>query len=153
MKKAFTLIELFVSMTILSFIVIGIFAVFNASDMSWNQQNTFIALQQQARHAIDVMAREIRQSDSSTITIDVAGDGITFSIPASSQSISYSLNGTQIDREHPPGTQKTVAHDIGALQFTLTGDTVTIAVTATRMDNRARTFSFALAEKVFLRND
>jgi prepilin-type N-terminal cleavage/methylation domain-containing protein len=107
MKKGFTLVEILIAVGIFTFIVAGIFAVLNVANLSWRSDMGLVDLQQQTRHAVDVMVRELRQAKQETLRpISITPDGgqITFFIPGSSNSVSYYLQGNQLLREHPVGT-------------------------------------------------
>lgn len=119
MKKGFTLIEVLVSVAILSFIVAGIYAVLNMANKTYNEDMGLVDLQQGARQAMDGMTREIRQSGRSSpysMNIDTNGS-LTFSIPSIS-SIIYRLdnNFPQIIRQLG-STNKVLANDINTLNF------------------------------------
>jgi len=73
MRKGFTLIEILVSIAILSVVIAGIFAVLNIGDMTWHSDMGVVNLQQQARQAMGSMVREIRQASDITISDSDAG--------------------------------------------------------------------------------
>lgn len=162
----FTLVEILVTFAILSFIMGGIFAVFNVADMSWNQDTGTLWLQQQARQAMDGMIREIRQAKKEAgrpVTITAGNETLAFYIPGISNPVSYYLENNQIVREHPAGTKKILANDIGNLSFCCWHNGVCDAVcsnfniieiklTATKTV-RQRPLSFNLTEEVRLRNE
>lgn len=150
-SPALTFSEVIVSVAILGFLSIAVVSVLNMGDITWRSETTLVQLQQHVRLAIDGMSRELRQSNSSDITI-TGGSQIDFYIPDVSNVITYSLSGNQIIREHPSGTSKILARNIDSLSFSLSGDTVTIDVSATG-STRGRDLNFSLREKVRLRND
>jgi prepilin-type N-terminal cleavage/methylation domain-containing protein len=156
-KNGFTIIELLISITIFSFIIIAIYAVFDLGNLSWNQQQVAVELQQNVRAAIDGITREIRHSDYSEIMItDIDSDGnneIQFSHPGSNDEIYYYLQGNQIIREHPPGNNaKVIANYITDLGCSLSGGLITIYIKGQKQDNSQRVANFALEEKIASRN-
>ena len=68
--RGFTLVEVLVSLLILSIVLAGIFAVLNVGQMNWNSSMSSLDLQQQVRQAMDGMSKEIRQSSFSNININ-----------------------------------------------------------------------------------
>ncbi len=170
---AFTLVEVLVTALILTFIIAGIFAVLNVADISWHTDMGLVELQQQARLAMEVMIREIRQSGrlSYNIAVDANGTGITFSIP-NMLNIRYYLDTTshQIIRQQPvdTGTSKILANDIDSLSYCwwdgvdccddqiLLEDCSNLYVLKIQLRAtttvRQRPLAFSLTEKVRLRN-
>lgn len=167
MKKGFTLIEILVSIAILSIVIAGIFAVLNIGDMTWHSDMGLVDLQQQARQAMDSMVREIRQTNTNpvegNISIVLASE-ITFSIPPQNYGdawigpIRYYLDTQkdQIIREYPTGTTKVLANDINSLNFSLSGNVITIQLSAEKtVRNRVLSFPLTgtLTEQIKLRNE
>ena len=172
--RGFTLVEILVSLLILSVVLAGIFAVLNVGQMNWNSSMSSLDLQQQVRQAMDGMSKEIRQSSFSNITINPDQGAINFTVPIDittnpitySSTINYYLNdNSQIVREHPSGTTKILANDISNLSFCCVG---IVAANCLDYDNstavqiyvegnktvRGRTYlPFNLTEQVRLRNE
>lgn len=119
----FSLVEILVSILILTFIAAGVFEIFILGDRTYFMDMGLLDLQQQARQAMDGMTREIRQTDNSDIII--SNSTIEFIIPNNITSgsttyydpIDYYRNGNNIMREHPVGTLKILASDINSLSF------------------------------------
>lgn len=179
MKKGFTLVEILVSIAILSFIVAGIYTVLNMANKTYDEDMGLVDLQQQARQAMDGMTREIRQNSSSDIII-TDGDGtvgnpgpvINFKIPNSSYCFRYSLNSNhQLVREilicSPESllSQQALANNIDSLSFSRSGTgintIVEISFNSEKTSSLGRTLCFPspcedprriLREKVWLRN-
>lgn len=168
MKKGLTLIEILVSIAILTIVIAGIFAVLNLGDMTWHSDMGLVDLQQAGRQAMDGMVREVRQSRTSDITISEPGPDtgakIQFIIPLDittdpitySETISYYRNSSnQLIREYPQGETKVLANYIDSLSFSLSGYLVQIQLSAEKTV-RNRTLSFPLTgvftEQVKLRN-
>ncbi len=136
--KGFTLIEVLVTTVILTFIIAGIFAVLNVADMNWHSDMGLLDLQQQARQAMDVMVKEIRQSTQDTslcpsgITRANLNAKISFYVvpqiyggscvgPISyyrdTQDLNYDGVTDQLIREYPQNTRKILANGITTLSF------------------------------------
>ncbi|MFH1767728.1 MAG: hypothetical protein ABH858_01020 [Candidatus Omnitrophota bacterium] len=150
-RDGFTFSEVLVSAGIMGFLALTIFAVLNVGGNLWQTDMILIELQQQSRLALDGMVREIRQSKSSNITISDGGARIDFTIPNVTNTISYYLSGAQIIREHPAGTTRLLANNVTSLQFSLSGEVVTVNLQAGKT-YKGRLLPFFLVEKVRLRN-
>ncbi len=147
-----TLIEVLVATVVLSLLVMGVLAVLNISDMTWNTDMALVELQQQTRQAMAGMIREIRQADS---VISAGGTTITFSTPgATAGNIIYSLNNGQVIRTYN-SVASVLANNINSLSFLDSSGVVEIRLQAQKsVRGRAITFPITgnLIEKVRLRN-
>jgi prepilin-type N-terminal cleavage/methylation domain-containing protein len=160
--KSFTLIEILVSLAILSVIIGGIFSVFNIADKTWNLDTGFVELQQTIRPVMDGMVREIRQSNPSNVTLSSGGAMVTFKVPDVTSNISYYLSADEIIREHPIGTTAVLVDEVNSVCFcwdntnntctTTCSDFFTVRLEATK-NVRGRILPFTLSERVRLRNE
>jgi prepilin-type N-terminal cleavage/methylation domain-containing protein len=172
--RGFTLIEILVTSLIMAVIIGGVLAVLKAADITWNQGQGVLGLQQQARQSLTVMEREIRQSNSNNISITNGGANIEFFIPTDittssvtySQHIKYYLSGSQLIREHPIGTTRVLGNNISSVVFCCwqgaacgtdcSGSTILSISLAAGQTVRGRPLNFPLSglltEKVRLRN-
>lgn len=124
-SNGFSLLEVLLSLVIFSVITAGIYMVLNVGSRSYNSDMGLLDLQQQTRQAMSGMIGELKQSNSSNMTISEAGAKIDFSVPTdittnpvtSSSLISYYLSDNQLIREHPAGTLRVLANDISSLNF------------------------------------
>lgn len=76
-----TLVELVVAVTILSLIMVAFYTVFKIGSKAYETGEKRVELIQNARVALDMMASQIRQALSSTLSIDSSGKWITFYAP------------------------------------------------------------------------
>ena len=150
--KAFTLLEVLVSVVILSLIITGIYSVLNVGNITYNIDLGILDLQQNARQAMDWMVREIRESSPPNIEIGGGNNQITFDTP-NEQDIQYYRNTqeNQIIREYPTGTTRILANNIEGLNFYLNGNLLEILVTAGKV--QTQDLNFFLKEQVRLRNE
>lgn len=166
MNRGFTLVEILVSIAILSIVILGIFSVLNLGDVTWHSDTGLLYLQQGVRQAMESMIKEIRQSRSSDMAISEPGpnDGsrIQFKILLDinnntySDFITYYRNSdNQLIREYQSATQ-VLANDINSLNFSLSADMLETQLSAQKTV-RGRVLSFpvtgALTEQVRLRNE
>ena len=150
--KGFTLVEILVGLFILSVAIAGIYAVLNIGNMTYYIDMDFLDLQQNARRAMDLMVKELRESSPGDIQITAGGGHITFDT-LNELGIEYYFNtqDSQIIREYPPGATRILANNIETLNFNLSGNLLDIQVTARRAQRRD--ISFLLREQVRLRNE
>ncbi|MGE5197241.1 MAG: PilW family protein [Deltaproteobacteria bacterium] len=124
--KAFTLVEVLISVLILSMVVVAMFTVLNTGNVTYYADMGYLDLQHQVRAAMDGMIREIRQSRSKDVSVSGGGTTVEFKVPVDvlvypavySDTVKYYLNDSnQIIREHPTGITKILANNIDSLNF------------------------------------
>lgn len=160
--KGFSLVELLVSLVILSIVLGFIFSILHSGKTTWETADTVIEVQQQARQALDFMVKELRQSSDSVIS-GVPDDGsnytsVSFSIPTQwndtagqidwSPTIEYSLVNNQIFRNASDGQPPYLANHINSLIFRRQATNV-IEVFIEALKNER---GFSLNSQVTLRN-
>jgi len=90
-KQGFSLIELMVTITILSIIILGLVTFFTGGTRSWISGQSQIKAQRETRQVMDQMVREIREAD----LIDTSSNSgsLSFTTPFDSgEIIAYSYN-------------------------------------------------------------
>ncbi|MBF0122794.1 MAG: hypothetical protein HQL21_05240 [Candidatus Omnitrophica bacterium] len=152
-RGGYTLPELLVSVSIFTLLIFGLSGIMQTGTAVYFQDSTLLDLQQQARNGMDRIVREVRQSNSSAITvIDAQSDRIQFSTPTKAN-IQIYRNGNLLVREYPLGTApQTLATDITYLKFTKSGVQLFLDIRAERTAYQ-KTFSFPLREEIKLRNE
>lgn len=105
-QKGFSLIEMMVVVVILGLIVLGLVTFFTGGVRSWMSGQSQLEAQRNARQAMDIMVREIREGESvssgttTSITVDIPALG---SDPAGSVTYTWSgISGDPINREGNP---------------------------------------------------
>lgn len=158
MKKGFTLVELLVSITLLTIIIGALIAVFNMGRHVYEANEGMLSMQRIIRQSLEGMATEIRQSSLSDITVGGGGTTISFIVPvtldplAYSSSIEYYVDGNnQLVREHPNGTTKILATNIDSISFTVTGDIVDVVVQGT-VELKNDDLNFTINKRITLRS-
>jgi prepilin-type N-terminal cleavage/methylation domain-containing protein len=161
MDKGFTLVEVLISVAILSIIFAASYAVLLTGQNTWFVGQDMLGLQSQLRLGSSCIIREFREAASFSITpVDADDDILTFRTP-NEASISYyrdinDLNNDsltdQIIREYPSGTIRVIANNISSLHFSSSGKLLQINITAAKT-SRGRTLQLSLAEKVIGRNE
>lgn len=99
-EKGFSLIEMMVVVVILGLIVLGLVTFFTGGAKSWVAGQSQLKAQREARQAMDIMVREIREGENVKTGSD--DDTIVVSIPALGSEVAYevtySLSDTKIKR-------------------------------------------------------
>ena len=153
-KEGFTFAETMVSALIFSILAIAILSVLIVGQKAWHSDTGKVELQQQARLAMDGMTREVRESSSAGITQPADGANsarLDFTVAESAGTISYYLDGNQLIREYPAGTEKILAGDVETIDFSLSADVLTIQLDLGKTVYGAD-LNFSLKEQVRLRN-
>ena len=153
-KEGFTFAETMVSALIFSILAIAILSVLIVGQKAWHSDTGKVELQQQARLAMDGMIREVRESSFAGITQPADGANsarLDFATSESGETISYYLDGNQLIREYPAGTERILANDVEVIDFSLSGDVLTIELDLGKTVYGAD-LDFSLKEQVRLRN-
>ena len=150
-NKGFTFAETMVSALIFSILAIAILSVLVVGQKFWHSDVGRVELQQEARLAMDGMTREVRESKSTDISVS-GGSRIDISnYPGASGTIAYYLQNGQLIREYPAGTEKILTGDAQTVDFSLSGDILTIQLGLGKTVYGAD-LNFSLKEQVRLRN-
>ena len=135
-----------IAMAIFSIILGAIYSVLSMGRTSYYTGDIQIAVQQEARKAMDKMTREIREASSVNLS-----DNYPFLIQASR--IKYEINSGQLQKIVEGGSTTVLANDVGNVQFTLIGgDMVYITLTTQKNTVSGRSLSADLTSQVKLRN-
>ncbi|MBU1087070.1 MAG: hypothetical protein KKD05_06075 [Candidatus Omnitrophica bacterium] len=155
--KGFTLVELMVSILIMTGMVIALFAAFEVGRNVYDSNQGLMEKQRIIQQTMGAMVKEIRQAKLSDITLSNGNTRIDFIIPTgvnpltNSSNIRYSISNNQIVREHPPGNQQVLAINVDSLIFDLSGNLLEIEIQA-RISLRTGDMVFTVKEKVSLRS-
>lgn len=119
-QKGMTIIELMVTMAILSVIILGLVVFFSGGVRSWITGQYQLEAQRNARQAMESMVREIRHGE--TVDISSTPTSILFKTPFNgSPNIRYHLNtGTGILYRN---TTNPIIDDVLSLSFTYLDNT------------------------------
>jgi prepilin-type N-terminal cleavage/methylation domain-containing protein len=100
--KGFSLIELMVVVTILSFMVLGLVTFFTGGARSWISGQNQLKAQREARMAMDIMVKEIREGKSVVNEVEHESyeNGVTISFPAAlgGGMVTFELVGNSVKR-------------------------------------------------------
>lgn len=161
MDKGFTLVEVLISVAILSIIFAGSYAVLLTGQNTWFVGIDTCELQAQLRLGSSYIIREFHEATSFSITpVDTDDDILVFTTP-NEASISYYRDISdsnndgrtdQIIREYPSGTRRVISNNISSLSFSSLGKLLQVNIAASKT-SRGRTLQLSLAEKVRGRNE
>jgi len=102
-QKGFSLIEMMVVVVILGLIVLGLVTFFTGGARSWMSGQSQLEAQRNARQAMDIMVREIREGDSITSGSNATSITVNY-LTLGKSSVTYSLSSgtTTIKRDTTP---------------------------------------------------
>jgi len=95
-KKALTLVELMVAMAIAAILILTVVTVLLMAYRAWNTNNAYVSLRRDAAFAMEIMARDIRESTLNDID-DSTGLSIEDEKNIKGYSVDYTLSGTTLD--------------------------------------------------------
>lgn len=162
--RAFTLIEILISVFILSVVFSGVYMFLNMGEITYSADMGLLELHQQTRQAMYWMVGELRQT-TGIPDISSNGERITFNTFTAS-GIQYYRDATQnqIIREYPTGTPRILCNYITSLSFCCWHDTTSSCDTSCSDSNLVKIqlnadktikgggLSSSLKEQVRLRN-
>jgi type II secretory pathway component PulJ len=154
-QKGFTILEAVMSLTILSFLLLGVYGVLHTGNIVYTKDSYLLEMQQQARSAMDRIVRDIREGSSPVITtINSSVDTLTFNTPSSTGAQYYLSGATLMRRPSTNGAAAPVASNISLLKFTDSSPVLEIRTQASKsLYDNTLTISFPLREKVRMRNE
>ncbi|MCG8430606.1 MAG: prepilin-type N-terminal cleavage/methylation domain-containing protein, partial [Candidatus Omnitrophica bacterium] len=140
MRKGYSLIEVLVSVAILTILAIAVYDVLLVGQDTFYAGIGKVDLQAQVRLSFTWITRELREAGSFNITaLSATDDRLSLDTPNEIGILYYrditDANGdgltTQVIREYPSGTRRVVANSITSLTFTPSGgNTVTVSANA-----------------------
>lgn len=101
-QKGFSLIEMMVVVVILGLIVLGLVTFFTGGVRSWMSGQSQLEAQRNARQAMDIMVREIREGDSIVSGSNATSITVNYLASFGKSPVTYNLSGTTISRDGTP---------------------------------------------------
>ncbi len=148
-ERGFTLTELLVATAVIGTVMAGVFVIHRGGQQVYLFGSSRVESQQNARVALDLLARELRSSTS--ITTLGSGTDITFVWTDDANvahTIRYALNGTALSRTVDGATTPLIGgvqsfemtyystHDVGSGTYTQTTDPKLVRVITLRLRTR-----------------
>jgi prepilin-type N-terminal cleavage/methylation domain-containing protein len=149
-QNGFSLIEMMVVVCILGLIVLGLVTFFTGGARSWIAGQSQLEAQRNARQAMDIMVREIREG--SNFTIGPSSNSVTISYLSSffKDPVTYKLSGTIIERE-VNSVSSPMINNVETLLFTSTDASKVHIILEVDVDNDGKP-DITLNSDVNLRN-
>ncbi len=155
----FTLVEMMIAVAIFVIIIGALFALLLGGQRSWQTQEAYVQVGQEARRALGRMTRQLRGADitntnwpTDSVTFSLDGIDGTYEI----DTIFPDRNGdgltNQIVYFDDSGKTNIVANFIGGLTLDMTGDNLSIEITASRETPRGDGVTNIISETITLRN-
>ncbi|MFH1854585.1 MAG: prepilin-type N-terminal cleavage/methylation domain-containing protein [Candidatus Omnitrophota bacterium] len=146
MMRGFSLIELMIVLLIFSILLGATYSVLSMSHASFQTGDVQIAVQEEARKAMDKVAKEIREANS----VDLS-NAYPFTIWG--EKIKYEVNNNQLLREAQGQSPAVLANNVASIQFNVFGGNI-IYITLMAQKNTVfgRTLSATLNSQIKLRN-
>jgi prepilin-type N-terminal cleavage/methylation domain-containing protein len=119
-KRGFTLVELMVVSVVILILLSSLYRIILGGISASQTGLTYIEISHEARLGIERMIRELREAQSSTVSIPEEGR-IEFKVPKNSNVISYFVggdDGKQLIRSEG-GSEQVLCNNVEVLQFTL----------------------------------
>lgn len=101
-QKGFSLIEMMVTLGILSLIIIGLVTFFSGGTRAWVTGQYQLEAQRNARFSMDRMVKEIREGNSISSGSNATSITINYLTSFGKSPVTYSLSGTTISRDTNP---------------------------------------------------
>lgn len=155
-RQGISLVEVMVTTLLSVSILAGIYATFIVGERAWRYYVDSIMVRQQVRMALLVLTNELREAKGALIVKEEVPPGVrlNFLKPSAGQ-ISYLWNGSGEDadklvRQDSSGT-RIIANNISSVNYVLTGDLISIDISAKSRPNVARPIDLNLKEQVAFR--
>ena len=161
-KTAFTLLEVLVSVSILSIIILCTYQALYSGDRSWRLGSSIITLQENTRNMLYYLTEDIRESrDPLSLTnLTAVGHNFSLSIPDNdtTATVTYriELASTTPSIKYLSRTSNGISVGVGnyvdTVTFTEVGSTVNITVNTQKQIRPQETETFTLTNRVLRRN-
>ena len=116
--KGFTLIEIVISTAIFVMVLAGAYSMLNETLRFWQHGSENIDMQQNARIALTMIEYDIKRAQKGTVQVNPPGStGSTLRLTVEGKIITYSLNGTQLQRAVGGEGNNPVACNVTKLEF------------------------------------
>ena len=152
-KRGVTIIEMLLVAALLCIIILATFTVLTTGRKSWQIGVVKVELQQEARRAMDVMVRELRNAESVEADDFVGGvstDFIEFTLQGAA--IQYTVNANRLVR-NPVELTPVLANDVHSVDFHLFGNnTIYIILTMQKTAASGYPVQVVLNSQAVLRN-
>jgi len=112
-QNGFSLIEMMVVVAILGLIVLGLVTFFTGGAKSWVAGQSQLEAQRNARQAMDIMVREIREGNDIESVSNATSVTINYIASFGKNPVTYSLSDTTISRDGSP-----IINNVQSLTFT-----------------------------------
>ncbi|MCA9400910.1 MAG: hypothetical protein KC713_04745 [Candidatus Omnitrophica bacterium] len=151
-NKGVSLAEILISTSLMVIIVGTLHTTLIASQSFWETHNASIAIQSEARKAMALLTRELREADG--IIIDQSANSLTLEfVNSEAQNIEYNWadNGGsafKLTKAVDGGTALIVAHNIKTISLTDALDDITVNLTSFASNRQGELDNYNLVKKI-----
>lgn len=146
-EKGLTLIELIITMLIISLLLGSIYGILEGALKVWLQGSERIDIQQNARIAINTLETEIRRADR----VNLNSGATTLNLTINGQLIRYYLSGTQLLRSVSGEGNNPVAYNINQLKFTYYPNISSCSLVEIYMEFESQGYVYEITSKINVR--
>jgi type II secretory pathway component PulJ len=150
-KSAFTLVEAMVTVLLFALVIGGIYTTVLVGNVSWQNYEAVVTVQQEARRAVAFLARDLRTAKNLKINSSAEGLVASFFHPQDGE-VRYSwlrqgATAGQLFRQNTAGS-RIIGQNISALSIVESKDAIAFSVVASRISRQGKEVSFALTHRV-----
>lgn len=160
--RSFTLVELMVTVLILTIILTAMLSILVAGNRLWQTDSVLGEIQAEARNGIDFMTKELYGAKIVAPDIGLSADNISFQLPQDivsgeiiwSSLVQYAVNASgQLIRSQPDENDKIIAKNVSLVLFNyIESDALIINLTLQKDTVFHRPINFTVSAQVTLRN-
>lgn len=161
--RSFTLVELMVTVLILTIILTAMLSILVAGNRLWQTDSVLGEIQAGARNGIDFMTKELYGAKIVAPDIGFSADNISFQLPQNIDEsgeiiwgslVQYSVNANgQLIRSQPGENDKIIANNVSSILFNyIESDVLTINLILQKDTVFHRPINFTVSAQVTLRN-
>ena len=146
-EKGLTLIELIVTLLIVSLLLGSIYGILQGTLRVWLHGSEKIDIQQNARIAMNTLESEIKRADR----VNSSSTSTSLNLTIDGQLVRYHLSGTQLLRATSGGGNNPVAYNLKQLRFTYYPNVTSSSLVEIYMKFESQGYEYSITSRVNIR--